>query len=165
MTDGPKHVGRPLTIGGVKVAATLGRKHLDYLTTIDANRSAAIRRVIEEHQQRADKNRGVSMASNLATRVAETDGRVYRWSAAAHDVIPRRYTLTWNVRYITEESGSVYTMSADVDYTYDEISGAANVPDNVIKANATQLAAMLQENIKRWQWEEATAGLRIASTR
>ena len=43
--------GRPRTVGGIKVAVTLGRQHLDYLTTIDANRSAAIRQVIEEHQQ------------------------------------------------------------------------------------------------------------------
>lgn len=43
--------GRPRTVGGIKIAVTLGREHLAYLTTIDANRSAAIRRVIEEHKQ------------------------------------------------------------------------------------------------------------------
>ena len=43
--------GRKPTVRGIKIAVTLGREHLDYLTTIDANRSAAIRRVIEEHKQ------------------------------------------------------------------------------------------------------------------
>jgi len=46
----PKPVGRPPTIGSVKVAVPIGREHLAYLRTVDGNRSAAIRRVIEEHR-------------------------------------------------------------------------------------------------------------------
>ena len=51
-------------------------------------------------------------------------------------------------------------MSTDVDYTADEIDGADCCADNVVAANVEQLAAMLQDKIKRWEWEEATAGLR-----
>ncbi len=130
-------------------------------------RSARLAVVVGRDMEHTDKNRGVNMASDLATRVAATDGRVYRWQAQAHDVIPRRYTLTWWIRlvwysaYVPDERSKVYTMSADVDYTADEIYGIATVLDNVIAANVEQLAAMLQEKIKQWQWEEATAGLRI----
>ena len=58
--------GRKPTVRGVKVAATLGQEHLDYLAAIDANRSAAIRRVIEEH-------RGVGIAY-AAQKYAATVG-------------------------------------------------------------------------------------------
>ncbi len=46
--------GRPRTVGGIKIAVTLGREHLDYLEHLalsDESRSATLRRVIDEHRQ------------------------------------------------------------------------------------------------------------------
>lgn len=42
--------GRKRTVNGVKVTVTLGREHLDCLAALGGTRSAALRRVIEEHR-------------------------------------------------------------------------------------------------------------------
>ena len=146
---------------------TMRRSEWAYLRRHGRTLSEGARVVVREHGARADRNRGVNMARDLGSRVAATDGRVYQWVTVPHDVIPRRYTITWYVRlkwfsaYVPDERSKAYSMSVDVDYTADEVGDPASVPENVLASNVEQLAAMLQEKIKQWEWEEKTAGLRI----
>lgn len=78
--------GRKRTANGVKVAVTLGREHLDYLAALGGTRSAALRRVIEEHRKLATMPvkaiqtlYHVAFGSSVRPRINDTLNTVGAW--------------------------------------------------------------------------------------
>lgn len=135
--------GRPRTVNGVKIAVTLGAQDVAYLATLGSNRSAALRRVIQEHREHAAP-KFIDRAQALGEYVCTAGGDIAHFTITPTLYSDKAYNLTWFVRL---KSGKLREFNVIV--TDDGKSEPFAVNDDV-----DMIVRTMQRTIAQWEYEE-----------